>query len=66
MRVAVVAPIGKLGNVFPHVFCRNVDVSAAHRALEMSPLSFNRVRMVDASNPLLFAVVDAAKIETVF
>jgi hypothetical protein len=45
---------------------RNMDVSAAHRALEVAPMSLNRVRVVDARNPFLFAVVDAAKIKTVF
>ena len=66
LRVPVIAPIGELGNVLPHMLSRDVDVSAAHGALEMSPMPFNRIRMVDASNPLLLTVVDAAKFKISF
>jgi hypothetical protein len=66
VRLTKIAPIGELGDVFPHVLCRNVDMSSAYRTLEMTPMTFNRVRVVDASNPLLFAVIDATNIETEF
>jgi hypothetical protein len=46
MRVAHVAAIAELGNVFPSVLAGNVDVSALHRALEQRPVAFKAVYVV--------------------
>ena len=63
--MAEIASIGKLGNVFPHMLRRNVDMCSADGPLEMPPVTFNRVRVVNTRNTLLLAVVDASKVKAV-
>ena len=48
-----VAPVGELGDVFPHVLPRNVNMRPQHGAFEVAPMPFDRIGMMDAANPFL-------------
>jgi hypothetical protein len=58
VRVAEIAPIGEFGDVLPEMLFGNVDVSAAHRALEVTKVALNRVGMVDTAHVFFCSVLD--------
>lgn len=55
-----VPAVAELGNVFPSVLCRNVDVGSLDGAFEQGPVAFQRVGMVNAPHIFLEGVVDRA------
>ena len=58
MRVSHVAAIAELGDVFPSVFGRNVNVSSLHGALKQRPVTFKAVHMMNATHIFFCGVVD--------
>ena len=44
--MAKIPTISELSDVFPHMLGRDMNVRAAHIAFEMTPMAFNRVRVV--------------------
>jgi hypothetical protein len=63
--VPIIAAIIKLRNVLPHVLCADVNVSAEHRTLEVTPVAFDGVGVMNSGLPLFLAMVHAAKSELV-
>ena len=56
MRRAVIPPICELRDVFPKVLLRHRDVRSSDRTLEMTPMAFDGVGVVNAAHVFAFRV----------
>ena len=59
-RTAHVISEFKLAKVFAHVLTGHMNVSALDAALDLCPITFERINVVNAINPLLRSVFDRA------
>jgi len=57
MRVTHVAAIRKLADIFPKMLFGDVNVRAANRTLQLRPMAFDAVRVMDTVNPFVFVMV---------
>jgi hypothetical protein len=57
MRCSPIAAIAKFADIFPKVLAADVNVRAADRTLQLRPMPLNAVRVMNAVNPLVNAVV---------
>lgn len=56
MSVAHVTAVGEFRNVLPHVLAADVNVRALHGSLEVRPVAFKAVNVMDASYIFLLRV----------
>lgn len=60
MRLPEVPAVRKLADVFPKVLGRHMDMSSGNRPLQLVPMAFERVGVMDATDVLLAGVVHRA------
>ena len=60
MRLPIVTPVAELGSVFPQMLAGDVDVGAFDRPLEVAPMAFDGVGVVDATGILPGGMIDGS------